>query len=137
MLAFLAGPPDYGRGAVLRPPAQLLPSAPSGPALFDPTFPDVNPYAFVPMAAASGRDSGGAGAAASPDEGEGESAQVQFFGTGSQSWKPAGRLACMQKGVKSVSELWLCRCLRSLSSATHLRDQHPVAALTGDNKVAK
>ena len=102
MLAFLAGPPDYGRGAVLRPRAQLLPSAPSGPALFDPTFPDVNPYAFVPMAAASGRDSGGSGAAARPDEGEGESAQVQFLAPGLKHGNQQGGLLACKKGVKSV-----------------------------------
>ena len=75
VLAFLAGPPDYGRGAVLRPAPRTLPPADSGPPLFDPTFPDVNPYAFVPLAAASGRGGGGDGAA--PDaRGDGD-AQVR------------------------------------------------------------
>lgn len=63
VMAFLAGPPDYGRGAVLRPAPRTLPPADSGPPLFDPTFPDVNPYAFVPLAAASGRGVGVDGAA--------------------------------------------------------------------------
>lgn len=105
MLAYLAGPPDYGRGAVLRQPAQLLPSAPSGPALFDPTFPDVNPYAFVSMAAASGRDSGSASAAARPDDGEGESAQVQFWHRVSDM--ESSRAACLH--ARKVSRVfWSC-----------------------------
>ena len=75
VLAFLAGPPDYGRGAVLRPASRPLPSAASGPPLFDPTFPDVNPYAFVPLSAASGRGTGGEDAV--PDDGNGGASQVR------------------------------------------------------------
>lgn len=75
VLAFLAGAPDYGRGAVLRPVPRPLPPADSGPPLFDPSFPDINPYAFVPLSAASGR--GGDGESAAPDDSGHGDAQVR------------------------------------------------------------
>jgi len=66
VMAFLAGPPDYARGAVLRRPPARLPSASSGPTMFDPAFPDSNPYASGPLAAVSGRERGRQ-ASAQPD----------------------------------------------------------------------
>ncbi|KAK9831909.1 hypothetical protein WJX81_008153 [Elliptochloris bilobata] len=94
VLAFLAGAPDNGRGAVLRAPPRPLPSASSGPPLFDPTFPDVNPYAFVPLAAASGR-----GAAAGADERAGEGSQWEVD-LGARAFYEGAAAAAAALGVR-------------------------------------
>ncbi len=88
VMAFLAGPPDYARGAVLRQPPTRLPSASSGPTMFDPAFPDSNPYAFGPLAAVSARERGRQ-ASAQPD-GAPEAIEVCCFKHRSDSPASAG-----------------------------------------------
>jgi hypothetical protein len=59
-MAFLAGPPDYGRGAVLRRPrpqqqpdqARLMGAS---PVAFEGSFGDINPYSYAPVSQATER----------------------------------------------------------------------------------
>ena len=53
-MTFLAGPPNYGRGAVLQRHIPRTPEAPSVAVLSETAFPDLNPYSYVPLSQASG-----------------------------------------------------------------------------------
>ena len=55
-MAFLAGPPDYGRGAVLRRAYRQQPRRQqegASPVAFEGSFGDINPYSYMPVSQAT------------------------------------------------------------------------------------
>ncbi len=53
-MTFLGGPPNYGRGAVLEQHVPQTSPDRSPQPVHDATFPDLNPYSYVPISQASG-----------------------------------------------------------------------------------